>query len=135
VVTTQSKAEPVKDNLTKVNFDKVAYVGDGGDLTATSAAAGAHTLIIATGGTVTGPQFLQGGQTFQGGASTINVQGQRSGDGRAVHGAGRAADVLQRSRRQHDHGAWQQRAHRRRRPGGRRPVRVPFGECRHYRRL
>src|SRR5262249_21803937 len=79
VVTTQSKAEPVKDNLTKVNFDKVAYVGDGGDLTATSAAAGANTLIIATGGAGTGPQSLQGQQTLEGGASTINVQGQRSG--------------------------------------------------------
>ena len=54
VVTTPSKAEPVKDALTKVNFEKVAYVGDGGDLTATSTAAGANTLIIATGGTVAG---------------------------------------------------------------------------------
>jgi hypothetical protein len=79
VVTTQSKAEPVKDALTKVDFDRVAYVQGGGDLTAMSAAAGANTLIIASNGTITGPQQLQGQQTLQGGGATMNVQGQRSG--------------------------------------------------------
>jgi hypothetical protein len=79
VVTTQSAAEPVEDALTKVDFDRVAYVEGGGDLTLTSAAAGANTLIIAANGVIAGPQQLQGQQTLQGGGSTINVQGQRSG--------------------------------------------------------
>ncbi len=51
----------------------------GGDLTQTSTAAGANSLIIASNGTILGPQQLQGQQTLQGGASTINVQGQKSG--------------------------------------------------------
>jgi len=79
VVTTPSKAEPVKDAPTKVEFEKVGYVQGGGDLTATSSAAGANSLIVATGGTITGSQQLLGQQTLQGGASTINVQGVKLG--------------------------------------------------------
>ena len=78
-MTTPSKAEPVKDAPTKVEFEKVGYVQGGGDLTATSSAAGANSLIVATGGTITGSQQLLGQQTLQGGASTINVQGVKLG--------------------------------------------------------
>lgn len=78
-VASSSLREGVEDALTDVPFDRVAYVGDGGSVTDTSAAAGDNTLIIAEGGTISGPQQLQGNQTLQGGASTIDVRGQTSG--------------------------------------------------------
>lgn len=78
IVTTRSKEENVSDNLTGVNFDRVAVVGDGGSVTATSAAAGANSLLIVNG-TVSGAQTLQGNQTLQSGDSTILVRGRRSG--------------------------------------------------------
>ncbi len=78
IVTVQSKAEGVEDVLTNVDFDRVAQVGDGDSITATSAEAGDETLIIATG-TFNGFQELKGNQTLQGGGSTIQVRGLKSG--------------------------------------------------------
>lgn len=79
VVVVRSEAEPVEDAITNVDFDRVAYVNSGGSVTSTATAAGANSLIIATGGTHTGEQFLQDSQTLQSGASTIAVRGLYSG--------------------------------------------------------
>lgn len=78
IITARSKAEQVADNLTGVNFDRVAIVNNGGSVTTTSATAGASSLIIVNG-TVAGAQAVQGNQTLQAGGSTIIVRGQRSG--------------------------------------------------------
>ena len=79
IVVVQSEAEPVEDALTNVDFDRVAYVNNGGDINGTATAAGANSLIITKGGTISGEQFLQDSQTLQSGASTIQVRGLRSG--------------------------------------------------------
>jgi hypothetical protein len=79
IVVVRSEAEAVEDALTDVDFDRVAYVDDGGSVTTTATAAGGNSLIIATGGTISGEQFLQDSQTLQSGASTIQVRGLNSG--------------------------------------------------------
>lgn len=79
IVVVQSEAEPVEDALTNVDFDRVAYVDDGGSVTSTANSAGGNSLIISKGGTITGEQFLQDSQTLQSGASTIQVRGLSSG--------------------------------------------------------
>jgi hypothetical protein len=78
IVTAQSGREAVADARTGVQFDRVAYVGNGGSVTTASAAAGANSLVIANG-TISGAQQLAGAQTLQGGSSTIQVRGQTSG--------------------------------------------------------
>ena len=77
IITVQSGPEKVLDVLTDVRFDRVAYVGS--SITTTSAKAGDNSLLIAKGGTIAGPQVLQGNQTLQGGGSTIQVRGVKSG--------------------------------------------------------
>lgn len=79
VVVVQSEAEPVEDALTNVDFDRVAYVGTGGSVNTTSTTAGANSLIITEGGTLSGGHSLQDSQTLQSGASTIQVRGLYSG--------------------------------------------------------
>jgi Inverse autotransporter, beta-domain len=79
IVVVRSQAEAVEDALTDVDFDRVAYVDDGGSVTTTAMTAGGNSLIIATGGTISGEQFLQDSQTLQSGASTIQVRGLNSG--------------------------------------------------------
>lgn len=77
----EQQTEQVGDALTGVVFEKVAYVQDGGNLSAVSAAQGDNTLIIVSNGTITttGTHAIQGSQTIQGGSSTIPVYGVVSG--------------------------------------------------------
>lgn len=81
IFTTPSGPELVADEHTDVVFEKVAYVGDNGDLSGTSAAQGANTLIIVNGKVKTkdGNNTIEGFQTVQGGGSTIPVYGVRTG--------------------------------------------------------
>jgi hypothetical protein len=81
IFTTPSGPELVADEHTDVVFEKVAYVGDNGDLSGTSAAQGANTLIIVNGvvTTASGNNTIEGFQTVQGGQSAIPVYGVRSG--------------------------------------------------------
>jgi hypothetical protein len=76
IIVVQSGPEKVEDALTDVRFDRVAYVNP--SITDTSAEAGDNSLLIANG-TISGPQQLQGNQTLQGGGSTIQVRGLKSG--------------------------------------------------------
>jgi hypothetical protein len=76
IVTVQSGPEKVFDTLTGVRFDRVAYVNP--SITEVSQRAGNNSLLIVNG-TVSGPQQLQGNQTLQGGKSTIQVTGLKSG--------------------------------------------------------
>jgi len=78
IVTTRSKAETVEDALTGTDFDRVAQVTGGGSITTTSNTAGANSLLIVNG-TIAGGQTVQANQTVQGGGSTIQVRGRRSG--------------------------------------------------------
>lgn len=78
IVTTRSKAEGVADHLTGVPLERVAIVGSGGSVTATSTTAGANSLLIVNG-TVAGEQSVQGSQTLAGGGATFYVRGRRSG--------------------------------------------------------
>jgi hypothetical protein len=76
IVTVESGPEKVFDTLTGVVFERVAYVNP--SITEVSAEAGDNSLLIVNG-TVSGPQLLQGNQTLQGGGSTIQVTGKKSG--------------------------------------------------------
>jgi hypothetical protein len=76
IITVKSGPEKVRDALTDVLFERVAYVNP--SITEVSAKAGDNSLLIVNG-TVSGPQQLQGNQTLQGGKSTIQVQGVKSG--------------------------------------------------------
>ncbi len=78
IVTGRSKREAVEDALTGTDFDRVAYANATTDVTTTSTTAGANSLIIVNG-TVTGSQDIQANQTLQGGRSTIEIRGRRSG--------------------------------------------------------
>ncbi|MEM6497397.1 MAG: right-handed parallel beta-helix repeat-containing protein [Pseudomonadota bacterium] len=77
IVTVRSKAEAVEDGLTGTAFDRVAYASATSDVTTTSTAAGANSLIILNG-TVVGAQTLQANQTLQSGGATITVRGKNS---------------------------------------------------------
>jgi hypothetical protein len=83
IFTTRGKLEreQVADEHTDVVFDKVAYVGDGGDLSGTSHDQGANTLVIVNGAAETedSNNTIHDHQTVQGGQSTIPVYGVRSG--------------------------------------------------------
>ncbi len=80
IITTLSKAEKVEDAITNVDFDKVAYVNDGGDdIETTSSNQGDNTLIIVNGTVDNGQQNIQGNQTIMGGGSIIQVRGVRTG--------------------------------------------------------
>ncbi len=79
IVTTQSKEENVLDTLTGVNFDEVGFVNGGGDVQGTLDANGPNSLVILNGGTTNGSVTVGPGQTLQGGASTIQVTGVKSG--------------------------------------------------------
>lgn len=79
IVTAKSKAEDVSDALTGVDFDRVAFVKSGGSLTDTSAASGDNSLIIVNGTVSDGTQTIAANQTVQGGGSTIQVRGRKSG--------------------------------------------------------
>jgi hypothetical protein len=69
----------------------VTYSGDHGDsVTDASSDAGSNSLVIANG-TIAGPQQLQGDQTLQGGGSTIQMRGQRSGSIASFTAPGAAA--------------------------------------------
>jgi len=76
IVTVESGPEKVRDALTGVLFERVAYVNP--SITEVSAEAGDNSLLIVNG-EVSGPQELQGNQTLQGGGSTIKVTGVKSG--------------------------------------------------------
>jgi len=80
-IRTSTATEAVEDAETSVRLDRVATVDATGNLTATSSTAGANSLIIADGsaGDIVGAQTLHGGQTLQGGGSTIQVRGVTSG--------------------------------------------------------
>ncbi|MEL7470010.1 MAG: inverse autotransporter beta domain-containing protein [Pseudomonadota bacterium] len=79
VLVTEAAPEAVTDVLTGVSFDQFVQLGAGQNLTAAAQAAGPNTLIVADGGTHTGPQALTANQTLQGGGSTIVLRGQRTG--------------------------------------------------------
>lgn len=70
--------EAVEDAKTGVRFDRVATADAGTDIATASTAAGANSLIIATGN-IGGPQSIAADQTLQGGGSTIQVRGATSG--------------------------------------------------------
>ena len=53
--------------------------GGNGDLQGTINAAGQNSLIIATGGTLTGNVAIRRHQTLQGGGSTIQIRGRNTG--------------------------------------------------------
>ena len=80
--TTESKVwtatEAVEDAKTGVRFDRVATADGTSGITGASVAAGANSLIIATGD-IDGPQTLGANQTLQGGGATIQVRGVTSG--------------------------------------------------------
>ena len=73
-----STTEAVEDAKTGVRFDRVATANATTDITTASTAAGANTLVIATGN-FNGAQSIEGDQTLQGGGSTIQVRGVVSG--------------------------------------------------------
>ncbi len=79
IVTTQSGGENVEDALTNTDFDRVAFVNNGGSITTESAAAGDNSLLIVNGTVNDGTQTVQANQTVQGGGSTIQVRGRSSG--------------------------------------------------------
>ncbi|MGI9384999.1 MAG: inverse autotransporter beta domain-containing protein, partial [Methyloligellaceae bacterium] len=79
IITVESKAENVFDLLTGVVFDRAAVVPGGGPLQQTIDANGPNSLIILDGGTTNGSFTLGPSQTLQGGASTIQVTGVKSG--------------------------------------------------------
>ena len=70
--------EDVEDAKTGVRFDRVAMADAGTDIATASTAAGANSLIIATGN-ISGAQSIEADQTVQGGGSTIQVRGAVSG--------------------------------------------------------
>ena len=78
IITVKSDRENVEDFLTDVDFDRVAFVNSGGSVTDTSEKAGANSLLIVNG-TIVGRQRVQGDQTVQGGGSTIQVRGLKTG--------------------------------------------------------
>ncbi|MEM9357882.1 MAG: right-handed parallel beta-helix repeat-containing protein, partial [Pseudomonadota bacterium] len=78
IVTGRSKREDVEDALTGTDLDRVAYADATNDVTTTSTTAGDNSLIIVNG-TVTGNQEIQANQTLQGGGSTIEIRGRRTG--------------------------------------------------------
>jgi hypothetical protein len=71
-------SEAVEDAKTGVRFDRVAMADGTNDIATASAAAGANSLIVATGN-IGGPQSIAADQTLQGGGSTIQVRGAVSG--------------------------------------------------------
>ncbi len=75
---TSTTTEAVEDAKTGVRFDRVAHADGATDITTASTAAGANSLVIATGN-INGAQTLEGDQTLQGGGSTIQVRGVTSG--------------------------------------------------------
>ncbi|MCG8559298.1 MAG: right-handed parallel beta-helix repeat-containing protein [Hyphomicrobiales bacterium] len=79
IVTTVSKEESVFDTLTGVRFDRAAVVQGGGDLQGALNANGPNSLVILDGGVTNGSFAVGPSQTLQGGASTIQVTGVRSG--------------------------------------------------------
>ena len=79
IVTVESKAESVFDTLTGVRFDRAEVVQGGGDLQGALDGNGANSLIVLDGGTTTGSFTVGPSQTLQGGASTIQVTGTRTG--------------------------------------------------------
>lgn len=79
IITTISEDEKVEDAITNVDFDKVAYVNNGGSITTTSANEGDNRLIIVNGNIIDGTQVIQASQTIMGGGSVIQVRGVKSG--------------------------------------------------------
>ncbi|MEM7750678.1 MAG: right-handed parallel beta-helix repeat-containing protein, partial [Pseudomonadota bacterium] len=78
IVTGRSKRENVEDALTGTDFERVAYADATTDVSTTSRGAGDNSLIILNG-TVTDTQEVQANQTLQGGGSTIEIRGRRTG--------------------------------------------------------
>ena len=95
IVTTVSKAESVFDTLTGVAFDRAAVVQGGGDLQGALDANGANSLIVLDGGTTNGSAAVGPGQTLQGGASTIQVTGQRTGTTAGFTAPGSKPSIVQ----------------------------------------
>ena len=79
IITVQSEEENVEDALTNTDFDRVAFVNNGGSITDKSAKAGDNSLLIVRGTVNNGTQTVQANQTVQGGGSTIQVRGRKSG--------------------------------------------------------
>lgn len=79
IISVQSKRENVEDALTNTDFDRVVYVNDGGSIEDKSAASGDNSLLIVRGVIDDGRQRIEGNQTVQGGGSTIQVRGLKSG--------------------------------------------------------
>ncbi len=95
IVTTQSEEENVFDTLTNVDFDRVGFVDGGGDVQGTLNDNGPNSLIILNGGTTNGSVTVGPGQTLQGGGSTINVTGRRSGTTANFKGLGAKPFLVQ----------------------------------------
>ncbi|MCG8563237.1 MAG: right-handed parallel beta-helix repeat-containing protein, partial [Hyphomicrobiales bacterium] len=79
IVTAESDAEGVSDDLTGTRFETVTVVDNAGDLQQRIDAAGGDSLIVVKGDTHQGPIVLGPDQTLQGGGSTIRVRGVESG--------------------------------------------------------
>ncbi len=95
IVFGQSKKEYVEDALTNTDFDRVAFVNNGGSITTESAAAGDNSLLIVNGTISDGTtQTVQANQTVQGGGSTIQVRGRSSGAVAGFTAAGSKPTVI-----------------------------------------
>ena len=79
IVTAESDAEGVSDDLTGTRFESVTVVDNAGDLQQRIDDAGGDSLIVVKGDTHQGPILLGPDQTLQGGGSTIRVRGVESG--------------------------------------------------------
>ena len=79
IVTTVSKEEKVFDVLTGVRFDRAEVVEGGSDLQGALDGNGANSLIVLDGDTTSGSFTVGPSQTLQGGGSTIQVTGVKSG--------------------------------------------------------
>ena len=79
IVTAESDAEGVSDDLTGTRFESVTVVDNAGDLQQRIDDAGGDSLIVVKGDTHQGPIVLGPDQTLQGGGSTIRVRGVESG--------------------------------------------------------
>ncbi|MEQ8823134.1 MAG: right-handed parallel beta-helix repeat-containing protein [Filomicrobium sp.] len=99
IVTTLSGPEAVEDALTGTDLERVAYASPNQDISATSSAAGANSLVVVNG-TVVGGQSLVADQTLAGGGAAFSVRGLKTGlvvpvtaPGRAGRLTGAATDV------------------------------------------
>ena len=93
IVTAKSDREAVEDALTGTDFDRVAILAAGSDISALSAASGDNSLLIVNGTVNSGTQTVAANQTVQSGGSTIQIRGRRTGVVHDFTAPGAAATV------------------------------------------